>query len=106
MNTDTQTNTKIRTGKESDFRPIVFRVKTVPADQIKQKFARNRNILTCRSWFDHENKTINYEHMENATDSVIKSYSFDDICKDFGWQTFDFENDYQTIIPTWCDEDE
>lgn len=97
-------NGKIRVGKEKDFKPIVFRVKSVPADQIKQKFARNRNLQVCKSWYDFEARTINYEHMKNADESILKTYSFAEIAQDFGWNGFRFENNYQTIIPDW-DED-
>lgn len=94
-------NGKIRVGKAKDFKPIVFRVNSIPADQIKQKFARNRCLQVCKSWFDFENRTLNFEHMKNADESIIKTYSFAEVAEDFGWIGFSFENNFQTIIPKW-----
>lgn len=72
---------------------------TLPEAEVRGKIARNNNYQVCRSWTDFGKKEFVYICMINANTSVENRVSFADVCKAFHWKTFEFTNNFQTIVP-------
>lgn len=81
---------------------------TLAEAEVRQKLAKNRNWLVCKSWLDEENKRFAYECALNANETVLRTIDFKEACEDFHWKKFDILNHGQTIKwyhdPAWDEE--
>ena len=67
--------------------------------EVRDKLAKNNSLLVLRSWTDIDNKTFCFEVMVNAHETAIKTLSFDDACKAYGWKSFKHFDDGRMILP-------
>lgn len=93
---------RCKCGKSEDFEPIVWRVETVPEARVRDRFQHNRCFNTLKSGMNKESKTFWFDIVcAGIPDHKIVTFTFDEICKEFGWKKFDLELNDQTIRPTW-----
>jgi hypothetical protein len=86
------------------FPPIVWNDETIPEARVRDKYQQNKNFLTMKSRFDIPNKRleiINYIPGGCDPDYETIYVTFDEICKEFGWKSFELINNDETIKPKW-----
>jgi hypothetical protein len=107
--TESNTTTAMDENKEektasTQLPPIVWNVETVPEAYVRDKYQKNYNFATMNSWLDIPNKRVGYEVMlPGSCDPDHKTIyvTFDEICKEFGWKSFELINNDETIKPKW-----
>lgn len=104
----TESNTTMDENNEKpaskQFPPIVWNDETIPEAHVRDKYQRNKNFLTMKSRFDIPNKRVEFRnYIPGGCDPDYEDIyvSFDDICKEFGWKSFEFINNNETIKPKW-----
>lgn len=90
-------------GKAEDFDPIVWRIETIPEARVRDKFARDNNLLVTSSSLDIEKKQFVYEHVVKVDQFDTRVVPFDEVCKHFGWKEMKFEMNNQTVRPVWLE---
>lgn len=93
---------KCTCGKSADFKPIVWDVETVPTARVRDRFQHNRNFNTMTSGIDIAKKIFWFQITKGGTpDNEMVTFSFDEVAKEFGWKSFTFECNDETIRPNW-----
>ena len=70
-----------------------------PVQAMLDKYGRNKAWQVLRSKLDLKDKSLCAEIMIGSDKSEVKHASFEDICKEFSWKSFDVTPDGQTIVP-------
>ena len=70
-----------------------------PVQAMLDKYGRNHALQVLRSKLDLKDKSLCVEIMIGSGKSEVKHASYEDICKEFSWKSFDVTPDGQTIIP-------
>lgn len=70
-----------------------------PVQAMLDKYGRNHALQVLRSKLDLKDKSLCAEIMIGSGKSEVKHASYEDICKEFSWKSFDVTSDGQTIIP-------
>ena len=60
---------------------------------VRNKIAKNKGWLVCKSWTDHENKKFMFECMKNAHSAELKEVTFEEAKKVLEWTKLEFEKD-------------
>lgn len=60
---------------------------------VRNKIAKNKGWLVCKSWTDHENKKFMFECMKNAHNAELKEVTFEEAKKVLEWTKLEFEKD-------------
>lgn len=98
-----KTVNNVKIGKIDEFEPVVWKVNSIPEAYVRDKFQRNRNFDTMSSFIDRDKQEFVFDVFTNGNpDHEIRHFSYDDICKEFGWKSFTFDKDNnETIHPIW-----
>lgn len=83
--------------------PIIFRVKSIPEQRLRDKIAHDKGFLVGKSVLDRKNERFVFEVVQGI-DLVPKYVTFEETCKMFGWKSFSFKMNGQTVVPVWCDK--
>ena len=70
-----------------------------PLQTMVDKFCRNHAWQVMKAHFDRDNKCICAQVMINAEKSEWRTASYEDICKEFSWKSFDLTPDFQIVLP-------
>ena len=70
-----------------------------PVQAMLDKYGRNHAWQVLRSKLDLNDKSLYIEIMLGSDKSEVKHASYEDICKEFSWKSFEVTPDGQTIIP-------
>ena len=84
-------------------RPIIFRVKSIPEQRLRDKIAHDKCFLVGDSTIDRKNERFVFEVVQGI-ELVPKYVTFKEACEMFGWKSFSFEMGGQTVVPVWCDK--
>ena len=63
------------------------------------KYGRNQAWQVMRANLDLKDKSLQAEIMIGADKSEVRHASYEDICKEFSWKSFEVTPNGQTIIP-------
>ena len=69
------------------------------AQEVRNKIGKNNSWAVCNSWTDADNKQFCFEVMVNAKTSEVRTVSFKNVCKDYGWKSFKLSDDGQMVFP-------
>lgn len=72
---------------------------TVPAQAFVDKLSKHYAYHVCKSGIDPEKKLIWYEIMINADKSEVKTVSYAEAAKCFGWKSFKLSANGIAVIP-------
>lgn len=100
----TESDATMDSNSSSKLPPLVWNAETIPEAYVRDKFQKNMNFATMNSWLDIPNKRVGYEVFlpgACSPDHETRYFSFDDICKEFGWKSFELINNNETIKPKW-----
>ena len=78
---------------------MLMDVDEMPVQAMLDKYGRNHAWQVLRSKLDLKDKSLCAEIMIGSDKSEVKHASFEDICKEFSWKSFDVTPDGQTILP-------
>lgn len=78
---------------------MLMDVDEMPVQAMLDKYGRNHAWQVLRSKLDLKDKSLCVEIMIGSDKSEVKHASFEDICKEFSWKSFDVTPDGQTILP-------
>ena len=78
---------------------MLIDVDEMPVQAMLDKYGRNHAWQVLRSKLDLKDKSLCAEIMIGSDKSEVKHASFEDICKEFSWKSFDVTPDGQTILP-------
>lgn len=78
---------------------MLMNVTDWPLQMMLDKFCKNRCWQVMSKRYDVENKRIVARCMINADSSEVHTADYDEICKEFGWKSFDLTPDMQTVLP-------
>ena len=78
---------------------MLMDVDEMPVQAMLDKYGRNHAWQVLRSKLDLKDKSLCAEIMIGSDKSEVKHASFEDICKEFSWKSFDVTSDGQTILP-------
>ena len=78
---------------------MLMDVDEMPVQAMLDKYGRNHAWQVLRSKLDLKDKSLCAEIMIGSDKSEVKHASYEDICKEFSWKSFDVTPDGQTIIP-------
>lgn len=93
---------KCTCGKSADFKPIVWNLKEIPSARVADRMQHSFNLNVMTTHIDDKNKLFVYEVACNGNpDHKTVSYTFDEVCTEFGWRDFVLTNNTQTIEPKW-----
>ena len=70
-----------------------------PVQAMLDKYERNHAWQVLRSKLDLKDKSLYVEIMIGSDKAEVKHASYEDICKEFSWKSFEVTPDGQTIIP-------
>ena len=70
-----------------------------PVQAMLDKYGRNHALQVLSSKLDLKDKSLCVEIMIGSSKSEVKHTSYEDICKEFSWKSFEVTPDGQTIIP-------
>lgn len=83
--------------------PIIFRVKSIPEQRLRDKIAHDRGLIVGKSYLDTEHERFVFEVVKGI-ELVPQIVTFKEACQMFGWKSFSFTENKQTVIPVWCDK--
>lgn len=95
----------LRTYKAKDAKPIVWNVKSVPEQRLRDKLAKNRLWTVNESRLNLDGKKFEFSIVDGPNSVAKREITFEDACKDFGWKSFTLTENKQTIIPEFTIED-
>jgi len=78
---------------------MLMNVTDWPLQMMLDKFCKNRCWQVISKHYDVEKKQLVARCMVNADITVVNTATYDEICKEFGWKSFDFTPDMQTVLP-------
>ena len=78
---------------------MLMDVDEMPVQAMLDKYGRNHAWQVLRSKLDLKDKSLCAEIMIGSDKSEVKHASFEDICKEFSWKSFDVTPDGQTVLP-------
>ena len=78
---------------------MLIDVDEMPVQAMLDKYGRNHAWQVLRAKLDLKDKSLCAEIMIGSDKSEVKHASFEDICKEFSWKSFDVTPDGQTILP-------
>lgn len=78
---------------------MILNVESFPEQALRDKLGRCKAWPITGSKLDIENKQFVFEVAVNATDTTTKYISFDEACSMVGWESFEFTQNLQTVIP-------
>lgn len=78
---------------------MLMNVAKWPVQAMLDKYGRNKAWQVMRIKFDTKDKSLQAQIMLGADKSEVRSASYEDICKEFSWKSFEVTPDGQTIIP-------
>ena len=78
---------------------MLMDVDEMPVQAMLDKYGRNHAWQVLRSKLDLKDKSLCPEIMIGSDKSEVKHASFEDICKEFSWKSFEVTPNGQTIIP-------
>lgn len=93
----------VRVYKASECPPNPWRIGRLPIQRLTDKMAHDNALLVCADSFDIKTKSAHYIVAVNAHDTKQVCYSYDSICKNFGWDSFSVTRDKQAIKPHWTE---
>ena len=70
-----------------------------PVQAMLDKDGRNHAWQVLKSKLDSKDKSFYIEIVLGSDKSEIKHATYEDICKEFSWKSFEVTTDGQTIIP-------
>ena len=70
-----------------------------PVQAMLDKYGRNHAWQVLKSKLDSKDKSFYIEIVLGSDKSEIKHATYEDICKEFSWKSFEVTTDGQTIIP-------
>ena len=70
-----------------------------PVQAMLDKYGRNHAWQVLRSKLDLNDKSLYIEIMLGSDKSEVKHASYEDLCKEFSWKSFEVTPDGQTIVP-------
>ena len=82
--------------------PIIWRVKTIPEQRLRDKLARDMVLEISRSKLDVENKKFIFYVVKNI-DAVPLEVTFKEAAARYGWKSFKLEMNNTVIVPEWMD---
>lgn len=88
---------RLDTSKYKQFERSWYRA-GYPDQEIRDKVSRNRSWTVCNSWSDPANKTMHFKCV-CGKEVVERTVTADEVCKDYGWKSFVWSDDGQTIVP-------
>lgn len=91
--------------KASECPPNPWRISRLPIQRLTDKLAHDNALPVCADAFDEKTKSAHYVVVVNAHDTKQVSFSYDEICKNFGWDSFSVTRDKQAIKPHWIEPD-
>lgn len=83
--------------------PIIYRVKSIPEQRLRDKIGRDKAWMVGKSYLDREHERFVFMVVQGI-ELVPKIVTFKEACAMFGWKSFSFEMSYETVIPVWCDK--
>lgn len=89
--------------KASECPPNPWRIERLPIQRLTDKLAHDNFLMVCTDCFDEKTKSAHYIVAVNAHDTKQVCYSYDEICKNFGWDSFSVTRDKQAIKPHWTE---
>lgn len=89
--------------KASECLPNPWRVDRLPIQRLTDKLAHDNALPVCTDVFDEKTKSAHYIVAVNAHDTKPVCFSYDEICKNFGWDSFSVTRDKQAIKPHWTE---
>lgn len=92
-----------KTYKASECPPNPWRIDRLPVQRLTDKLAHDNFLMVCTDSFDEKTKSAHYVVALNAHDTKQVDYSDEDICKNFGWDSFSLTRDKQAIKPHWTE---
>lgn len=78
---------------------MLMNVAEWPVQAMLDKYGRNKAWQVLRAKLDMKDKSLCIEIMLGADKSEVKHASYEDICREFSWKSFEVTSDGQTIIP-------
>ncbi len=82
--------------------PIIWRIKTIPEQRLRDKLARDMVLEISRSKLDVENKKFIFYVVKNI-DAVPFEVTFKEAAARYGWKSFKLEMNNTVIVPEWMD---
>ena len=82
--------------------PIIWRVKTIPEQRLRDKMARDLALDIIGSRTDIENKKFIFDKIQNI-DTVPVEITFKQAAEMYGWKSFTFDMNNQIVVPVWKD---
>lgn len=83
--------------------PNPWRIESLPVQRLIDKMARDNTLDVCTMSFDEKTKSAHYVVAVNAHDTKEVNYTYEDLCKNFGWDSFSLTRNKQTIKPHWTE---
>lgn len=82
--------------------PIIWRVKSLPEQHLRDKIARDKCLDIGSSYTDFKNKKFVFSVIKNI-DFIDLDVTFEEAAAMYGWKKFTFTMNNQTVIPEWED---
>lgn len=92
-----------RTYTTANCPPNPWRIDRLPVQRLTDKLAHDNALPVCSDSFDEKTKSAHYVVAVNAHDTKEVSYSYEDICKSFGWDSFSLTRDKMAVKPHWTE---
>lgn len=89
--------------KVAECPPNPWRISRLPIQRLTDKLAHDNALPVCADAFDEKTKSAHYVVVVNAHDTKQVSFGYDEICKNFGWDSFSVTQDKQAIKPHWTE---
>ena len=83
--------------------PIIFRVESFPEQRLRDKIAHDKALTIGKSYIDMEHERFVFD-VVHGIEFVTQFVTFKEACQMFGWKSFSFTENKQTVIPVWCDK--
>lgn len=78
---------------------MLMNVKSWPTQMMVDKYCKNHAWDVMKSSFDPEKKELHAQCMINANKDEWRHATYEDICKEFSWKSFDLSPNHQTVLP-------
>lgn len=70
-----------------------------PTQAMVDKFCKNKTWQVMTARYDFESNKIVARIMLNANISEVREAGYDEICKMFGWKSYEFSPDFLYVFP-------
>lgn len=82
--------------------PIIWRVDSVPEQRLRDKIAHDKCLEIGGSYTDFENHKFVFSTIRNI-DFIPLEVTFKEAAAMYGWKSFSFTMNNQTVVPVWED---